>query len=368
MKKIAIFIFLGWSLFANSQIQLSKDAQASILTCGNGDQLYSVFGHTGIRIWDASQNIDLVYNYGTFDFNTPNFYLKFVKGDLEYQLSVASFNDFMYEYQYTNRDVFQQKLKLSSIEVQKLYDLLNNEYFSDKKKYIYKFIGKNCTSKTNDKINEILGAAIINKVDDKTISYRQVINPFLKDNYWAKLGINAIFGYRVDKPATKLFLPIELLNSLETTDFKTEKVVLEKEILNKATPQEAKIPWWNNAWVLIVILIFLTLIGNQKIIITSLSLLGILGLFFASVGLYSLHQEILWNYNVLLFNPLYFVLICFFYKKNLKMFNIISNIIRLLLLIYVIYLIYINNIILFLPLILFVLIMLYKLKKIAVIK
>ena len=368
MKKIAIFVFLGLSLFVNSQIQLSKDAQASILTCGNGDQLYSVFGHTGIRIWDTSQNIDIVYNYGTFDFDTPHFYLKFVKGDLEYQLSVTSFNDFMYEYQYTNRDVLQQKLKLSSVEVQKLYNSLHKDYFSDKKKYIYKFISKNCTSKTNDKINEILKANIIQKVDNKTVSYRQVINPFLKDNYWAKLGINAIFGHYVDEPATKLFLPTELLNSLENTKLKNQKVVHNTEILHKAISKEIDVPWWNSAWVLIIFLGIFSFIGTQKVVISSLTIFGILGLFFASVGLFSLHQEILWNYNILLFNPLYILLIYFFYKNNIVNFNFLSSFIKKLLFIYVTYLIYIGNLMIFLPLIFYIFFLLFKLKHLISLK
>jgi hypothetical protein len=361
-----IRFFSIWFLFVNfyifGQITLSNKAQASIITCGSGNELYSVFGHTAIRIYDTENNIDLVFNYGTFDFNTPNFYLKFVRGDLKYQLSVTSFEDFMYEYQYNNRDVWQQKLNITPYRAQELYELLQKDYFSENKKYIYKFIDKNCTSKANDKINEILESEIVQKTDDKKISYRQVLNPYFKNNFWAKLGINAIFGTKVDAPSTQLFLPIELLNSLKITQKDSQKVAFSQEILFKAQTQETAVPWWNNAWVLYLLFFILWYFRNPKVIAITISIFGILGLFFASVGLFSLHKELFWNYNIVLFNPLYFVLLYFWKVNHLKTKRILI-VIYSLLVIYSLYLIYISNFILFLPLILLVSLFLFEIKK-----
>lgn len=362
MQRFYLQYFLLISFCGFSQISLSNQAQASIITCGSGNELYSVFGHTAIRIYDPATNTDLVFNYGTFDFNTPNFYLKFVKGNLLYQLSVTSFEDFMYEYKYTNRDVFEQKLNISNQKVLELYQLLQQDYFSENKKYIYKFIDKNCTSKAKDKVNKILGSNLIQKTDDKKISYRQLINSYLKDNLWAKLGINAIFGTTVDAPATQLFLPNELLNSLEITQKVTQKVAFPKEILFKAQPQIKIVPWWNNVWVLYLILFIIWYYRNPKVISIILTLFGILGLFFASVGLFSLHQEVLWNYNILLFNPLYLVLLYFWKVKHPKSKFLLKVIFRLLI-IYSLYLIYISNFILFLPLIVLVTLFLLNIKK-----
>ena len=58
---------------------LSKEAEISILTCSPGTELYSLFGHTAIRVYDSSNHTDLVFNYGTFDFSTPHFYLKYAQ-------------------------------------------------------------------------------------------------------------------------------------------------------------------------------------------------------------------------------------------------------------------------------------------------
>lgn len=362
MSRLYIFLFFLLSLCTQGQTILSNKAKASIITCGGGTELYTVFGHTAIRIYDPINAIDLVFNYGTFDFNTPNFYLKFVKGNLMYQLSITSFEDFMYEYRYTNRDVYQQRLNISLPKIQELYQLLQKDFFSENKKYIYKFIDKNCTSKTCDKINEVLGGKIIQKIDDKKISYRQVLNPYFKDNYWAKLGINAIFGTKVDAPSTQLFLPIELLNSLENSEKENKKVAYYKEILYKAQPQEVIIPWWNNVWVLYLLIVGLWYFRNPKIITITLSLFGILGLFFASVGFFSLHQELLWNYNIMLFNPLYLLLL-YFWKVNHSKTRFLLSVIFRLIFIYSLYLIYISNFSIFLPLILIIILFLLNIKK-----
>jgi hypothetical protein len=113
-----LFIFLSSTNKTFAQ-QLSDKAFISLLTCGPGDELYSVFGHTAIRVNDPATGIDIVYNYGTFDFAAPNFYLKFVKGDLQYFVSVSSYRDFVYTYQYYDRDVYEQVLNLTPQQEQK---------------------------------------------------------------------------------------------------------------------------------------------------------------------------------------------------------------------------------------------------------
>ena len=79
---VCCFSFIGYS----QGIKLSENAQISVITCGSGNEMYSIFGHTAIRVKDNLSNLDVVFNYGMFDFNTPNFYVKFLKGDLLYSV------------------------------------------------------------------------------------------------------------------------------------------------------------------------------------------------------------------------------------------------------------------------------------------
>ena len=78
-----MFLLLIFNFSFGQNLQLSKEAQVSVLTCGLGNESYSFFGHTAIRVADPANNIDVVYNYGAFDFRTPNFVAKFAKGDLQ---------------------------------------------------------------------------------------------------------------------------------------------------------------------------------------------------------------------------------------------------------------------------------------------
>jgi len=110
----ALLILISFCGFSQN-ISLSKKAKVSILTCGLGPESYAMYGHTGIRIQDSIYGIDVVYNYGAFDFSTPNFIGRFIKGDLQYFVTNGSFIDFYYIYQAENREIIEQELNLKPI-------------------------------------------------------------------------------------------------------------------------------------------------------------------------------------------------------------------------------------------------------------
>ena len=119
--------------------KLSDSAFASLITCGPGNDFYTTFGHTALRICDSARKTDIVFNYGTFDFNTPHFYLKFSRGILQYQLSISHFNSFMAEYVYEGRAVSEQRLLLTQEELERLYDALMENYLPKNRYYPYDF-------------------------------------------------------------------------------------------------------------------------------------------------------------------------------------------------------------------------------------
>ena len=105
-----IFFFVLFTVNTFSQVKkLSENAKITLLTCTSGNELYSVFGHSAIRVTDESLDLDVVFNYGTFDFNTPYFYLKFMNGNLDYALSAYDFDQFMRYYEMEKRGVEEGK-------------------------------------------------------------------------------------------------------------------------------------------------------------------------------------------------------------------------------------------------------------------
>ena len=234
LQKALCCLVLLISLNSFSQYyKLTDQAKISVLTCGSGNELYSIYGHTGLRVIDVGNDLDIVFNYGNFDFATDNFYLKFVKGDLQYFVAACSFQDFMYEYQVTNRQVWEQNLLLSDIQKQKLFDEINKTLFSNEKFYTYKFIDKNCTTMVLDKINSVFGSEIVTKKTNIDVSYRTILYSFLDNHFWENFGINIIFGYKVDNDAQKLFLPEELMSNISASKFNNNPIAEKSIVLNK---------------------------------------------------------------------------------------------------------------------------------------
>jgi hypothetical protein len=270
--------------------------------------LYSTFGHTAIRIKDLNNNLDVVFNYGAFDFRTENFYLKFVKGDLQYFINASSYDDFIFEYKTDQREVIEQTLNFSLAKKQELFDVLSAALFSEERNYTYKFIERNCTTMVVEKINTLIGTPQIQKVDETESSYREVLYPYFEDHFYYKLGINIIFGAKTDKAATKLFLPIELLHSLDNAVVNGKPLVSKKETVVNGAVVNQKFSFWNSIYCVALFLVIIVISHKKPVYTTYLVVLGLLGLFLSVVGLYSLHKEVLWNYNALLFNPLFLIL------------------------------------------------------------
>jgi hypothetical protein len=302
---------------------LSENARVSVLTCGTGNESYSLFGHTAIRISDPNQFIDLVYNYGAFDFNTPNFVAKFTKGDLQYFAVSHPYTDFINDYTYERRSVEEQELDIPATLKQRLFDNLNTSLAKGESHYTYKFIDKNCTSMVVDIINNTIDSIAIVKNADTDITYRTILYPYFDGHFYEKLGTSIIFGKKVDELGTRIFLPFELQKSLKTVQFKNHLLAKENKILlqfNETLPES----WWNNFYTYLLFLGFILLMNSKVINQLYFLIMGFLGLFFLFIGFYSSHHELAYNYNILLFNPVLLALLYFWFTNNTKWSYILS--------------------------------------------
>jgi len=302
LLRFLIFLF---SIPAPAQgYTLSPAAKISVLTCGTGNELYSLFGHTAIRIKDPGNGLDVVYNYGMFDFSTPNFGLKFVKGDMKYFVAAAAFSDFMIEYDLEKRSVVEQELHLPQEKKQALFDRLNAVLYSDERFYTYKFIDRNCTNMAMDAINRTLGGKVLHKRGDTQTSYRSIIFPYFHHHFYEQLGTSLCFGTKTDQPATTLFLPTELEYSLAHTVYQGHPIAQPAVTLLRDKAVGPAFSWWNNIFTFLVFLLAVLLVRGKFLKMFYLVLLGLLGVFFTFASQYSLHEELANNYNALLVNPL----------------------------------------------------------------
>ena len=335
-KKIlsALLILITAVSFAQSNT-LSNEAKVSILTCGTGPESYAMYGHTGIRIQDQTTGMDVVYNYGAFDFSTPNFIGKFVKGDLQYFVTVGHYKDFYYNYKAENREIIEQELGLNPTQRNQLFKQLNTSVSSDERFYTYKFIDRNCTTMVADKINTTLGKEYI-KATNTNPSYREILYPYMTD-FYMKLGIQLIFGAKVDQPATRLFLPYEFKKAITATEVKGSALEQSNTTILEARKTELPFNWLNSIYSLIGVLVVLILLNKKALKISYFIIVGLFGIFFSLVGFYSLHEEIMWNYNILLFNPLLLVFAWYYAKENTTKIILWGQICLAMLLVYLVY-------------------------------
>lgn len=311
----SLFAFLlattaGWSQ------SLSPAARISVLTCDSGQELYSLFGHTAIRVYDPANGIDTVYNFGAFDFRTPNFYLKFVKGDLQYFVTTASYGEFLYEYQYFQRSVYEQPLNLNQPQKQRIYDRLRHILNSGDRFYTYKFIDRNCTTMVVDLVEDAIGQPVSLEVEGKGRTNREILYGYIQSQFYANLGISIMFGAKTDRELYKIYLPKQFLESIAKTTNGDRPLSDFTAKVYEAPKAEGSIPVLDNAYTYALLLLVLALVRNRTLMLTWLMVCGLLGTFLALLGLYSDHDELLWNYNALLFSPFFALLVVFVLAKR----------------------------------------------------
>ena len=319
MKKIFLLLLLLVSLGTNAQV-LSDEATASVLTCGPGDDFYTSFGHSAIRISDPATGLDLVYNYGTFDFDTPHFYWKFMRGQLNYQLSRTSYAEFIAEYEWYGRPVSEQPLTFEAGQVQNLFLLLETNYLPEYRCYRYDFLRDNCATRVRDIVYSAWAMDTVLQRTAEPMSYRQLLATCLKDSMeWWRLGIDLLFGLPTDHRCTapeRMFLPAEMeaeLAQCTTSGIWTAPAIVgpSRPLLTKGrTPLKASFPpvvVFSLLFAVIAVLtwrekgreVFLRIIDRFLFILA-----GLCGLFLCFMWFGTNHMCTQWNLNILWLSPL----------------------------------------------------------------
>lgn len=326
MRRIVLIFALLLLPFAGQaqeqgQRPLSDSAFASVLSCGAGDEFYTSFGHTAIRVCDTARGLDMVYNYGTFDFDTPHFYWTFARGKLNYCLSRSSFEDFMLEYRYEGRAVWEQRLLLSEQEVNNLYLMLETNYLPEYRYYMYDFFRDNCATRVRDMVRDCLCHDRLSPECrmDTNLSYRNILYQSTEGTLlWWRLAIDMALGVRCDQRCSNyeyMFSPLKMMEQFDTlTRVGSGEPVAEHAVTllqeTRQQPSRSLSPTLV-FWVLFVMVLCLTLMEWRK----GWSLGWMDRVLFIVVSLLSLLALFLWfctdhyctkiNLNVLWASPLF---------------------------------------------------------------
>jgi len=341
MRIYSLIFLLSYLIFPlHAQEKLSSIAEISLLTCDPGPALYATFGHTCIRVNDPVNGLDEVYNYGTFDFDTPNFYLKFARGKLNYMLSKTTYERFRYEYIYLNRSVREQTLNLTQSQKQRFYDYLYNNFLPENRFYLYDYFFNNCATQPRDVFWDVLGDSLATDSlhIPKEMSFRDLIDQYLQAKPWADFGIDLILGMPVDKRATpyeRMFLPDYLM--LEVAKAQIERkgdlvpLVRSNHMIINGAMLSGKYEGWftpiNVAWSLFVIFLLISIWGftqhkTQRWVDFSLFLIiGLGGIIMLLMWFGTDHKAASQNLNVLWALPINFFVASFILSHKLPVFR-----------------------------------------------
>ena len=331
LKALLLFVFVFIQINC-VKAQDSSHIRISLLTCTPGQELYSIFGHSALRVIDSNNVTDHVYNFGTFNFDDPGFYLKFVRGQLRYYVNVEEFEDFKFSYITENRGITEQVLNFSAAEKIAIHLALLENIKEENKYYMYDFFFDNCTTRLRDIIVKYhQPKPLLPTVMPTTYTFRNAIHQYLDSGnmLWSKFGIDILLGAPTDAVMTipqQQFLPENLMKALDSTN--NTAIVSTSNNLYVLGETNNKTTLFTPLFVftlLLVLFISLSLFKNN----TTQNILQLLdALLFFAVGLLGILLVFMWvgtdhimtknNYNLLWAWPVHIIYAFFINKDNKK--------------------------------------------------
>lgn len=310
---IILFFLLVWNVIIAQQDSIPNRITISLITGAPGDEIYAYFGHTGIRVRNDSTGADVLYSYGTFDFDTPNFYVKFIRGKLLYMLDADPFDRFLRYYAYYQRTVKEQVLNMTNAEEEKLLNYINWNYQPANRYYLYDFFYNNCASVIRDVFEKEF--KIEYQIDTlRDVTFRQLLDEYVKKDPWTDFGIDLILGLPADKKAdfrNQMFLPDYLSQNLAKATLNGRPLMQSPQILVNTAPTPPRVTKFTPMLVFIIVALLSLVVtfGKSKrakniFDYSIFSILGLAGFFLLFMWFGTDHIATKDNWNVLWMNPL----------------------------------------------------------------
>ena len=315
-----VVMLLG--LFSSIQAQPRDSIRFSLLTCDPGPEIYELFGHTAIRYQNFTRSTDLVFNYGMFSFDTPNFEYRFAKGDADYQLGLNTIEGFKRSYARRGSSVYEQELNLTFDEKVKLQSLLFENYKPENRVYRYNYFYNNCTTCARDQIEKCIQGKVIYPDGSSDKTFRKIVHEFCKSSPWDALSMDYALGAEADEPIDarlQMFSPIYMYHFaakavIETPDGQRRSLVSSETKLVDVQPHPSE-PGFifpplivALCFMLVNMIIAFLQIKNQKIYwgwdVLLYGAQGVAGCVIAFLFFFSSHPTVGSNWMLCVFHPL----------------------------------------------------------------
>ncbi len=295
--------------------------EVSLLTCSPGTEIYSLYGHTAIRVKSYATGEDWVFNYGVFSFNRPNFIWRFTLGECDYQIGALPFACFAREYEERGSAVYQQVLNLRASEKERLRALLVENMRPENREYRYNFLYDNCTTRARDRIEEAVEGRIVYPEQGDVRTYREIIHQHTARYPWAELGNDICLGAEADRPISvrdEMFAPFCLLRYandavIQGLDGSTRPLVSSRSEVVKGRDAgiQRGFPWSPelSVWALFFCVAGLTAVERWHhacfwgIDVFLMALVGGIGSVVTFLFFFSVHPTVSSNWQIWVFNP-----------------------------------------------------------------
>ena len=315
----------------------AQEPRFSLLSCSPGDEAYSLFGHTALRYCDEARQVDVVYNYGYFSFDAPNFVWRFILGQTDYLVASVPYRIFIQEYVERGSSVVEQVLGLNPLQVERLRRALEVNCLPANRVYRYNYFYKNCTTMARDMLVNALGDgySLVYGNEPRQMTLRQALASYTHTHPWYSFGIDLLMGSDVDKATTReelQFAPLNLMDDLANADIvdaggNVIPAVNATEVLvheNKPVPARNNLTPFNVA-LLLLLLTFVAMLCELRskrsfwgLDVMLMLLQGLSGALLLFMGLCSEHPAVDANYTILILNPLALLLLPFMLYRILK--------------------------------------------------
>jgi uncharacterized protein DUF4105 len=299
----------------------SRTPTLTVLTFGPGDETFSKFGHDALWIHDPRQPArrrDLVFNYGTFRFNSPWLILDFLEGRLSYWLSATTLERTVASYRSANRSVNAQELDLSDAQARSITDFLFENVKEENAHYRYDYYRDNCATRIRDVLDRHLdGALSAASRGPAAQTYRDHTRRLTVGSPLLFFALDLALGPLIDRPVSEwgeMFLPARLAAKLDQLDSPSGKPLVRRRFslfeAERPPPLEAP-PGFRWGWLLAGIAIGAALFASGRARarwarLSSAAGLGAVGLLGGFLGVLLLvlwlltdHEVTYWNANVL---------------------------------------------------------------------
>jgi hypothetical protein len=296
--------------------------------------VYSLYGHTAIRVQDMDRGTDHVFNYGVFDFNTEHFVWRFVLGETDYICMVSPWEYFVREYELRGSSVVSQVLNLTDAEAMRISEYLYRNIRKENCVYRYNFLTNNCTTRVMDCVESCIGGNVVYSWKEDPLTYRQILHEYTSVSPWNQAGNDLLLGADVDTVLSHratCFIPEYYMTALEGSVVRNEfqdtrKLVLETQTIvpsNQAAVKKqtvfpltpAELGWVAFAISLVVMLMeFMTRRMFWLLDVLLMLLHGLAGCVILFVFLFSSHPTLDSNWLVCVLNPLPLIALPFVVK------------------------------------------------------